>query len=43
MENEFYQFAKEQFHFLKKKTFEYKNGYLQERKQQFMYEKIRPR
>ena len=43
MENEFYLFAKEQFHFIKKRTFEYKDGYMQERKQQFSYEKIRPR
>jgi len=43
MEHEFYEFAKEQFHFLKKRTFEYKNGELQERKQQFVYEKVRPR
>ena len=43
MEEEFYEFAKEQFHFIKKRTFELKQGYMQERKQQFSFEKIRPR
>ena len=43
MENDFYEFAKEQFHFVKKWTFDLKNGFLKEKKQQFMYEKIRPR
>jgi len=43
MEQDFYEFAKEHFHFVKKRTFEYRNGYMQERKQQFSYEKIRPR
>ena len=43
LENEFYEFAKEHFHFVKRRTFEYKNGYMLERKQQFSYEKIRPR
>ena len=43
MEHEFYEFAKEHFHFVKKRTFEFKNGFMQERKQQFGYEKIRPR
>ena len=43
MESEFYQFAKEHFHVIKKRTFEFKNGYMVERQQQFGYEKIRPR
>ena len=43
MEHDFYQFAKEQFHIVKKRTFEYRSGYMIERKQQFGYEKIRPR
>ena len=43
MENEFYEFAKQQFNLMKKKTFELQDGYLHERKQQFMYEKVRPR
>lgn len=43
MENEFYEFAKQQFNLMKKKTFELQEGYLHERKQQFTYEKIRPR
>ena len=43
MEHEFYQFVKEQFHVIKKRTFEFKNGYMVERQQQFGYEKIRPR
>ena len=44
MEHEFYQFAKEQFQFIKRRTLETSfDGELVERKQQFMYEKIRPR
>jgi heparan sulfate 2-O-sulfotransferase HS2ST1 len=43
MENDFYHYVKEQFHVVKKRTFEYKNGYMVERQQQFGYEKIRPR
>ena len=42
MELEFYLFAKEQFDFIKMRTFERRNGYLEKRKQQFMFEKIRP-
>lgn len=43
MEQEFYEFAKEQFNYVKKRTFQYRDGYMQERRQQFGYEKIRPR
>jgi heparan sulfate 2-O-sulfotransferase HS2ST1 len=43
MENEFYEFAKEHFHFVKRRTFAMKNGVLLEKGLQFMYEKIRPR
>ena len=43
VENEFYEFAKEHFQFVKDRTFELRHGYLRERSQQFMYEKIRPR
>ena len=42
MELEFYLFAKEQFDFIKTRTFELRDGYLETRKQQFMFEKIRP-
>ena len=42
MELEFYLFAKEQFDFMKHRTFERRDGYLAKRKQQFMFEKIRP-
>lgn len=43
MEKDFYNFAKRHFDFLKRRTFQLKNGYLEEKPQQFMYEKIRPR
>lgn len=42
MELEFYLFAKTQFNFVKQRVFNAKDGYLQVRKQQFMFEKIRP-
>lgn len=43
LENEFYLFAKEQFHFLKQNLFTVHNGELVPKRQQFAYEKIRPR
>ena len=43
LEHEFYQFAKDHFHFVKRKTFDLSSGIMEEKKQQFMYEKIRPR
>ena len=43
MELDFYNFAKDQFNFVKQRVFDVKDGFLQVRKQQFMFEKIRPR
>ncbi|XP_074655242.1 heparan sulfate 2-O-sulfotransferase 1-like isoform X2 [Tubulanus polymorphus] len=43
MENEFYEFAKDHFHFIKRRTFTAKHGVLMEKGLQFNYEKIRPR
>ena len=43
MENEFYEFARDHFDFVKQRVFEMKDGFLKQREQQFMYEKIRPR
>ncbi|CAH1785457.1 unnamed protein product [Owenia fusiformis] len=44
MENEFYEFASRQFQFVMKRTFDLNaNGELEAKKQQFTYEKIRPR
>ncbi len=43
MEQNFYEFAKDHFHFTKRKILELREGMLIERKPQFMYEKIRPR
>ncbi|CAD5121520.1 DgyrCDS10021 [Dimorphilus gyrociliatus] len=44
LENEFYQFAKYHFHFIKKRTFALlKDGHLQQQPSQFSFEKIRPR
>lgn len=43
MENEFYEFTKEHFHFVKKRMFSFENGRTILRSQQFIYEKIRPR
>ncbi|XP_035224108.1 heparan sulfate 2-O-sulfotransferase 1-like [Stegodyphus dumicola] len=43
MENEFYDFALQQFHFIRKKTLTIKDGLVSDKGQQFMYEKIRPR
>ncbi|XP_064616042.1 heparan sulfate 2-O-sulfotransferase 1-like [Liolophura sinensis] len=43
MENEFYEFAVEQFHFIKKRTFGIRDGEFVEKGKQFNYEKIRPR
>ena len=42
MELDFYQFAKNHFDFMKRRIFDVKDGYLQVRRQQFMFEKIRP-
>lgn len=43
MENEFYEFVLQQFHFLRKRTLTIKDGVIADKGQQFMYEKIRPR
>ncbi|XP_061169795.1 heparan sulfate 2-O-sulfotransferase 1-like isoform X2 [Saccostrea echinata] len=43
MENEFYQFVRKQFHFIKSQTFELVNGHYVEKSNRFHYEKIRPR
>lgn len=43
MENEFYVFAREQFHFVKRRMFVLRDGQMTLRNQQFIYEKIRPR
>jgi len=43
LEQEFYDFAKEHFHAVKRRTFDIKKGYMMEKIQQFSYEKIRPR
>ncbi|ESO92693.1 hypothetical protein LOTGIDRAFT_175663 [Lottia gigantea] len=43
MENEFYEFALQQFHFIKHQTFDLVNGEYVEKGNRFMYEKIRPR
>lgn len=43
MENEFYDFVLQQFHFIRKRTLTVKNGVVSDKGQQFMYEKIRPR
>ncbi|KAG8182017.1 hypothetical protein JTE90_013949 [Oedothorax gibbosus] len=42
MENEFYEFVLQQFHFIRKKTLTVKDGMVTDKGQQFMYEKIRP-
>lgn len=42
MEDDFYQFVKENFHSVKERTFEIHKGYMLERTQQFHFEKIRP-
>lgn len=43
MENEFYEFALDQFHFIKKKTFDIVDGEYIEKGNLFVYEKVRPR
>lgn len=43
MENEFYEFALEQFEFIRQKTLSLIDGKLQDNGQQFFFEKIRPR
>ena len=43
MEQGFYEFALEHFHFMKRKTFYMNDGLMHERAQQFTYEKVRPR
>ncbi|XP_014677747.1 PREDICTED: heparan sulfate 2-O-sulfotransferase 1-like [Priapulus caudatus] len=43
MESEFYEFARDQFHFQKKRTMVETDGVLVDRGQQFMFEKIRPK
>lgn len=43
MEREFYDFALEQFEFVKRNSFNVIRGELMPKKQQFFYEKIRPR
>lgn len=43
MEQEFYDFAVEQFHFIKQLTFDLVDGEYIEKGYQFIYEKIRPR
>lgn len=43
MENEFYEFVLQQFHFIRKRTLTVKDGMVTDKGQQFMYEKIRPR
>lgn len=43
MENELYNFAVEQFNFVKKRLLRNKNGDLVDKGQQFMFEKISPK
>ncbi|GFQ74734.1 heparan sulfate 2-O-sulfotransferase 1 [Trichonephila clavata] len=43
MENEFYEFVLQQFHFIRKRTLTVRDGVISDKGQQFMYEKIRPR
>jgi len=43
MENEFYEFALEQFNFIKQKTLTVVKGQTTDKGQQFLFEKIRPR
>lgn len=43
MENELYEFAVEQFNFLKRRMIVNKDGQLLDKGQQFMYEKISPK
>ena len=44
MEQEFYEFAREQFHFIRRRLFSSRDEQkLESVKQQFMFEKIRPR
>lgn len=43
MENELYEFALEQFHFLKKRMGVGSNGIVYDKGQQFMFEKISPK
>ena len=42
MEYDFYLFAKNNFDFIRSRTFRLRDGYLEEIGQQFSYEKIRP-
>ena len=42
MENEFYEFVLDQFHFIKEKSLNQHNGKISPKKQQFRYEKIKP-
>uniref|UniRef100_T1IUR6 Sulfotransferase domain-containing protein n=1 Tax=Strigamia maritima TaxID=126957 RepID=T1IUR6_STRMM len=43
MENDFYQFALDHFHFMKKRTLTVRGGIVTDKGQQFLYEKIRPK
>lgn len=43
MENEFYDFVLQHFHFLRKRTLTIRDGVVTDKGQQFLYEKIRPR
>ncbi|GFS46962.1 heparan sulfate 2-O-sulfotransferase 1 [Trichonephila inaurata madagascariensis] len=43
MENKFYEFVLQQFHFIRKRTLTVRDGVISDKGQQFMYEKIRPR
>lgn len=43
MEQDFYEFVKDHFRYVKKRTFDSTDGVMVERSQQFSYEKIRPR
>jgi heparan sulfate 2-O-sulfotransferase HS2ST1 len=43
MENEFYEFALQQFNFIRQKTLTVINGQYLDKGQQFLFEKIRPR
>ncbi|CAG5124159.1 unnamed protein product, partial [Candidula unifasciata] len=43
MENEFYEFAVDHFHYIKHQTFEVVNGEIVDKERKFQYEKIWPR
>ena len=43
MENTFYEFALQQFHYVKHQTFDLLEGEYVEKENRFSYEKVRPR